>query len=180
MSQPIQVHDLSFELYLSAEQLQARVLALAQLLEEEYAGKQPLFIGVLNGAFMFASDLIKECNFDCEISFIKVASYRGTTSTGEVSTLIGLDKEIKGRHVIIVEDIIDTGNTMAKLMQDLTTYEPSSMALVSLLLKPEALEHPHLPLNYIGFEIPNKFVVGYGLDYDGLGRNYKDIYQLIK
>lgn len=180
MKEHIQVRDLSFELYLSAEQIQERILVLAQELNLAYADKCPLFIGVLNGAFMFAADLMKVCDFDCEISFIKVASYRGMTSTGEVSTVIGLDKEIKGRHVIIVEDIIDTGNTMTKLMEDLTGYEPASMTLASLLLKPEALQHPHLPMGYIGFEIPNKFVLGYGLDYDGLGRNYPDIYQLVK
>ncbi len=176
----IQVHDLSFQPYLSSEKIQTRIQELATELKTEYADKRPLFIGVLNGAFMFAADLLKACSFDCEISFIKVASYRGTQSTGEVSTLIGLDEDIKGRHIVIVEDIVDTGNTMAKLMRDLTEYEPASMSLVSLLLKPEALQHPHLPLRYIGFEIPNKFVVGYGLDYDGLGRNYPDIYQLVQ
>lgn len=176
----IQVHDLQFELYLSSETLQARVHVLAQDLKAVYSDKRPLFIGVLNGAFVFASDLLKACAFDCEISFIKVASYKGTTSTGEVSTLLGLSEDIKDRHVVLIEDIVDTGNTMTKLLKDLEAYQPASLALVSLLLKREALQHDHLPLDYIGFEIPNKFVVGYGLDYDGLGRNYPDLYQLVQ
>lgn len=176
----IQVHDLSFQLYLSKEQLQKRITTLAEELKTQYADKCPLFIGVLNGSFIFAADLLKVCDFDCEISFIKVASYRGTSSTGEVSTLIGLDEDIKGRHVVFIEDIVDTGNTMAKLFSDLSAYQPASLSLVSLLLKPEALQHPNLPLDYIGFEIPNKFVVGYGLDYNGRGRNYPDLYQLVQ
>ncbi|MEM9990713.1 MAG: hypoxanthine phosphoribosyltransferase [Bacteroidota bacterium] len=176
----IQVHDLKFQKYLSTSTLQVRIAELAADLQKHYSDKQPLFLGVLNGAFMFASDLLKVCTFDCEISFIKLASYQGTASTGEVRTMIGLDKKLQGRHLIIIEDIVDTGNTMAKLLHDLSTYRPASVAVVTLLLKPAALQHPQLPLDYVGFEIDNQFVVGYGLDYDGFGRNYPDLYQLVQ
>jgi len=132
----------------------------------------------LNGSFMFASDLFKALTIEAEICFIKLASYKGTRSTGNVITSIGLDQSIKGRHVIIVEDIVDTGKTLSEFLPQLHDQQPDSLKIAALLHKPEALVHP-LTIDYLGFTVPNKFLVGYGLDYDGLGRNLKEIYQLV-
>ncbi|HNN72725.1 MAG TPA: phosphoribosyltransferase family protein, partial [Ferruginibacter sp.] len=145
----------------------------------DYAGKNPLFIAILNGSFMFASDLFKELTVDAEICFIKLASYKGTRSTGNVITSIGLDESLKGRHVVIVEDIVDTGKTLYEFLPQLTNQQPASLRIAALLHKPEALVHP-LTIDYLGFTVPNKFLLGYGLDYDGHGRNLKEIYQLVE
>ncbi|MCL4134098.1 UNVERIFIED_CONTAM: hypothetical protein GTU68_042086 [Idotea baltica] len=150
---------------------------MAKLINEEYLDKNPIFIGVLNGSFMFAADFLKEINIDCEISFIKIRSYVGMESSGELLELIGIDDDIEGREVILLEDIIDTGHTMNKLLKTLKAKNAGYVRIVTLLLKPEAFEYT-FPIHYTGFEIPNKFVVGYGLDYDGRGRNYRSIYQL--
>lgn len=139
--------------------------------------KKPLFLIVLNGAFLFAADLIKQLNIDCEVSFVKVASYAGTQSQGAVKTLIGLNEEIGGRNIVIIEDIVDTGLTLHNLLNQLQEMGPQTITCCSLLVKPEALKHP-VVINYRGFEIGNDFVVGYGLDYDGLGRNHTGIYKL--
>lgn len=173
----IQVHDKQFVPYLTAEKIQQRILELAQAISTDYAHTKPLFIAILNGSFMFAADLFRRVTVDAEISFIKVASYKGMRSTGNVVTSIGLEQDIYGRHLIIVEDIVDTGKTLHNFLPTLQHQQPASLKIVTLLHKPEATEFP-LTLDYVGFSIPNKFVVGYGLDYDGLGRNYNEIYQL--
>ena len=173
----IRVHDKNFEPYLTAEDVQDAVKRLAAELNKDYEGKRPLFVAVLNGAFMFASDLFKHVNIEAEISFIKLASYKGTKSTGRVLTAIGLDADLFQRHVIIVEDIVDTGKTLSEFMPQLTHQHPASIKICALLHKPEATVNP-LTIDYLGFSIPNKFVVGYGLDYDGLGRNIPEIYKL--
>ena len=174
----IKVHDKSFETYLSEETILQRVKELAATISKDYAGKRPLFIAILNGSFMFASDLFKQLTIEAELCFIKLASYKGLKSSGNVVTSIGLEDDLFGKDVIIVEDIVDTGKTLHNFLPKLRHQQPRSLKIVALLHKPEATEYP-LELNYIGFDIPNKFVVGYGLDYDGLGRNLKEIYQLI-
>ena len=177
MKSEIFVHDRWFEPYLSAEQIEARVAEMGRQISSDFAGKRPLFLAVLNGAFMFAADLVRACELECELAFIKVSSYRGLASTGKIETVLGLTIPLEGRELILVEDIIDSGNTMSALLPDLHRLAPNSIAIAALLLKPECLRHP-LHIDYLGFEIPNRFVVGYGLDYDGLGRNLPSIYQL--
>lgn len=173
----IKVHDKSFDIYLSEATIQGRIGELAATINRDYAGKRPFFIAVLNGSFMFASDLFKQLTIDAEICFIKLASYKGMKSSGNVVTSIGLDDDIFGKDVIIVEDIVDTGKTLHDFLPKLEHQQPASMRIATLLHKSEATTYP-LTLDYVGFDIPNKFVVGYGLDYDGLGRNLKEIYQL--
>jgi len=173
----IKVKDKSFEPYLSEETIQQRVKELAVKINTDYRGKRPYFVAILNGSFMFASDLFKHLTVDADICFIKLASYKGTQSTGNVLTTIGLDEDLFGKDVVIVEDIVDTGKTLHHFLPRLEHQQPQSLKIATLLHKPEATEYP-LALGYVGFEIPNKFVVGYGLDYDGLGRNLKEIYQL--
>ena len=174
----IRVHDKSFETYLSDTVIQKRVKEIATDINREYAGKKPLFIAILNGSFMFASDLFKNLDIEAELCFIKLASYKGMKSSGKVVTSIGLEEDLYGKDVIIVEDIVDTGKTLHRFLPKLVHQQPKSLKIAAFLHKPEATEYP-LTLDYVGFEIPNKFVVGYGLDYDGLGRNLKEIYQLI-
>lgn len=173
----IRVHDKQFEPYLTAEEIASRIKMVAHQINEDYAGKKPLFIAILNGSFMFASDLFKEINIDAEICFIKLASYKGTKSTGHVITAIGLDMDIIGRDIIIVEDIVDTGKTLSEFLPQIFHQQPASVKIVALLHKPDATVYP-IRIDYLGFTIPNKFVVGYGLDYDGLGRNIREIYRL--
>lgn len=173
----IKVHDKSFDIYLSEATIQKRIGELAASINRDYAGKRPFFIAVLNGSFMFASDLFKQLTIDAEICFIKLASYKGMKSSGNVVTSIGLDDDIFGKDVIIVEDIVDTGKTLHGFLPKLEHQQPASMRIATLLHKSEATTYP-LTIDYVGFDIPNKFVVGYGLDYDGLGRNLKEIYQL--
>lgn len=174
----IKIHDKEFEPYLTDEHIQQRIKEVAKQISEDYAGKRPLFVAVLNGSFMFAADLFKYLEIEAEICFIKLSSYKGTQSTGKVITTIGLDDDLFGREVILVEDIVDTGKTLHNFLPRLIHQQPKSLRLATLLHKPEATVHP-LQLDYVGFVIPNKFVVGYGLDYDGLGRNLKEIYQLV-
>ena len=174
----IKLHDKSFEIYLSEETILKRVKEIAAGITKEYASKRPLFIAILNGSFMFASDLFKQLNIEAELCFIKLASYKGMKSTGNVITSIGLEVDLFNKEVIIIEDIVDTGKTLHNFLPKLLHQQPESLKIVTLLHKPDATEHP-LQLDYVGFEIPNKFVVGYGLDYDGLGRNLKEIYQLV-
>lgn len=173
----IKVRDKSFETYLSEETIQSRIKELAVQINADYAGKRPFFIAILNGSFMFAADLFKHLTIDAEICFIKLASYKGTKSTGNVVTSIGLDDDIFGKEVIIVEDIVDTGKTLHDFLPKLVHQQPKSLKIASLLHKSDATAYP-LTLDYVGFTIPDKFVLGYGLDYDGLGRNLKEIYQL--
>lgn len=175
----IQVHDKQFEPYLDASTISERIKSLAAQLSADYSGKKPLFIAILNGSFMFASDLFKELTIDAEICFIKLASYKGTKSTGHVITAIGMDMDIFGREVVILEDIVDTGKTLSEFLPQLKHQQPATMKIVALLHKPEATVFP-IKIDYLGFSIPNKFVVGYGLDYDGLGRNIREIYKLVE
>ncbi len=174
----VKVHDKSFETFISEETIQQRVKELAGMINKDYAGERPLFIAILNGSFMFAADLFKHLTIEADICFIKLASYKGMKSSGKVVTSIGLEEDLFGKQVIIVEDIVDTGKTLHNFLPKLMHQQPKSLKIVALLHKPEAIEYP-LELSYVGFEIPNKFVVGYGLDYDGLGRNFKEIYQLV-
>jgi hypoxanthine phosphoribosyltransferase len=173
----IQVHDKNFVPYLTAQAIAEKVSQLALQISKDYAGKRPLFLAVLNGSFLFAADLFRNLTIEAEISFIKLASYKGTTSTGNVITAIGLEESLHERHIILLEDIIDTGKTLHGFIPQLEHQGPASIRIAALLTKPEALQYP-VHADYIGFEIPNKFVVGYGLDYDGLGRNIPEIYQL--
>src|SRR6478735_9467476 len=166
----IKVHDKTFVPYLPEALILEKVKELAAELNKDYAGKKPLFIAILNGSFMFTADLFKELAIDAEICFIKLASYKGTKSTGHVLTAIGLDMDLFGRDVVIVEDIVDTGKTLSEFLPQLKHQQPASLKIVALLHKPEATVFP-ITIDYLGFSIPNKFVVGYGLDYDGLGRN---------
>ncbi|HTQ66158.1 MAG TPA: hypoxanthine phosphoribosyltransferase [Puia sp.] len=175
----IHVHDKLFEPYLSAAAIAEKVKSLAARVSRDYAGKSPLFIAILNGSFIFAADLFKSLSIDAEICFIKLASYKGTKSSGQVITAIGLDTELFGRHVVILEDIVDTGKTLNEFLPQLRHQQPASLKIVALLHKPEATIYP-ITVDYIGFSIPNKFVVGYGLDYNGLGRNINGIYKLVE
>jgi hypoxanthine phosphoribosyltransferase len=175
----IQVNDKTFQPYITAAQIDTQIKRLGAEINSDYAGKRPLFIAILNGSFMFASDLFKELTVDAEICFIKLASYKGTRSSGHVITSIGLDESLKDRHVIIVEDIVDTGKTLSEFLPQLNDQQPASLKIAALLHKPEALQHP-ITIDYLGFEVPNKFLLGYGLDYDGLARNLKEIYQLVE
>ncbi len=173
----IQVLDKTFVPYLKEAAIQEKITELAAQLNKDYTGKRPLFLAILNGSFLFTADLFKQISIEAEVSFIKLASYKGTSSTGNVITAIGLDINVKDRDIIILEDIIDTGKTLHHYLPQLANMQPASVKIAVLLNKKEALQYP-VTVDYACFEIPNKFVVGYGLDYDGLGRNSKDIYQL--
>lgn len=174
----ISLHDLQFKPYISAEKIEEKTLQIGQQIHDRYYDKCPVFLAILNGSFIFASDLVRAANIESEITFIKLSSYDGLESTGEVTTRIGLEMDLKDRHVIIVEDIVDTGKTLFEFIPVLNALAPSSIAIATLLRKPTELKHP-LIVDYIGFDIPPKFVVGYGLDYNGLGRGLRDIYQLV-
>jgi hypoxanthine phosphoribosyltransferase len=173
----IKLHDKTFDTYLSEQEIQEKVKEIAGQLNKDYKDKKPLFISILNGSFMFSADLFKNLTIDAEICFIKLASYRGMKSSGQVITAIGLDQDLFGRDVVILEDIVDTGKTLNEFLPKLDHQQPKSLKIAALLHKPEATQFA-LKIDYLGFSIPNKFVVGYGLDYDGLGRNLKEIYQL--
>ena len=174
----IKVHDKEFIPYISAEEIDKQVQRVADEINKDYAGRNPLFIAILNGAFIFAADLLKKLHVEAEICFIKLASYKGIKSSGKVITAIGLDVELYGRDVIIIEDIVDTGKTLSQFLPQLKHQHPASLKIASLLHKPEAMIFP-IQIDYLGFTIPNKFVLGYGLDYDGLGRHISEIYQLV-
>lgn len=174
----ITVHDKQFETYLSDDVIQERVKGIAEQINKDYAGKRLLFIAILNGAFMFASDMFKQLTLEADICFIKLASYKGMKSSGKVVSTIGLEEDIFDKDVIIVEDIVDTGKTLHHFLPRLLHQQPKSLKIATLLHKPDATAFP-LTLDYVGFAIPDKFVVGYGLDYSGLGRNLKEIYQVV-
>ncbi|PSR52073.1 hypoxanthine phosphoribosyltransferase [Adhaeribacter arboris] len=176
-SSTVKLHDKEFAVYLQEEEIRQAILSLAFRINQEYAGKTPLFLAVLNGSFMFAGDLLKEITVPCEISFIKLASYQNTQSTGNVKELVGLNEDVTNRHVIILEDIVDTGHTVSVLLKKLQTLATTSVEIACMLLKPACLQHP-LEIKYAALSIPNDFVVGYGLDYNGLGRNLRHIYKL--
>jgi len=173
----IKVLDKQFVPFISEATIQNKVKELAAQLDKDYEGKQPLFIAVLNGSFIFAADLFKALTIESEICFIKLASYKGTKSTGHVITSIGLDADVTGRHVVIIEDIIDTGKTMHSFLPQIYNQQPASLKVAVLLHKPDSTEY-EVKIDYCCFSIPNKFVLGYGLDYDGFGRNIPEIYQL--
>ncbi|MFL5741511.1 MAG: hypoxanthine phosphoribosyltransferase [Flavisolibacter sp.] len=176
---PIKLHDKSFDTYLSESVIQEKIREIAAQLNKDYKDKRPLFIAILNGSFMFAADLFKNLSIEAEICFIKLASYRGMKSSGNVITAIGLDQDLFDRDVVIIEDIVDTGKTLNEFLPKLDHQQPKSLRIAALLHKPEAIKYP-LQIDYLGFSIPNKFVVGYGLDYDGLGRNLKEIFKLVE
>jgi hypoxanthine phosphoribosyltransferase len=177
MAKMIAIKDLFFEPYLEEKVILDRIKVLANSINHDYQTKKPILLAVLNGSFMFMSDICKEITVDMTVSFIKVASYSGLRSDGKVRELIGLDESLEGRDVLIVEDIVDTGKSMAHLMEAIAEKRPKSLEVVSLLLKPDALKEP-VDIKYCGFEIPDLFVVGYGLDYQGQGRNLRSIYQI--
>ncbi len=174
----LQVKDKTFAVSIPAAELQQEVRRVAAEINRDFEGKEPLFLPVLNGAFMFAADLLREITLPCEISFIKLASYQGMQTSGAIREVIGLAKDITDRHVIIIEDIIDSGLTMAHMIETLQTHNPASISICSCLVKPAALK-VQVPIHYRCFDIPNDFILGYGLDYDGFGRNTKDIYTLV-
>jgi adenylate kinase len=173
----IQLKDKYFETFITAEEIQQEISAQAKQINQDYADKHVVFVAILNGAFMFASDLIKNIDISCEITFVKVSSYHGTASTGRVDEIIGLTTKLRDKHVIILEDIVDTGITMDKIHKIIELEKPASLKICTLLYKPSAHQGVHKP-DYVGFSIPNAFVVGFGLDYDELGRNLKEIYQV--
>ena len=175
----IKVHDKQFQPYIGAKELQLRIKEMADQINKDLEGEKPLFIAILNGSFMFAADIFKYLSIEAEISFIKLVSYKGTKSTGNVVTSIGLDEDLYGRTVVILEDIVDTGKTLNQFLPQLEHQQPKKLMIAALLTKPEALVHP-IKIDYLGFSVPNKFLLGYGLDYDGLGRNLPEIYQLIE
>ncbi|WP_020598531.1 hypoxanthine phosphoribosyltransferase [Spirosoma panaciterrae] len=168
------VNDKTFVPFIPAESIQNRIQELASQINQDYADKKPLLVVILNGAFLFAADLMKNLTIPCEITFLRVSSYKGTSSTGQLKEILGLTEPIASRDLIVVEDIVDTGRTLNDICEQLRVLGPSSLAIATLLFKPEALLKP-MKLDYVGFEIENRFVLGYGLDYDGLGRNSADI-----
>lgn len=174
----VQVRDLVFDLFIGRAEIDKAVQQVADAINRDYAGKNPLLLAILNGSFMFASDLMKKVTIPCEITFVKFASYSGTSTTSVVKELMGVDKELAGRHIIIVEDIVDTGLTVDKLLHDIGAHAPASVRVASFCFKPEAFKKD-FPIDYVGVTIPNDFIVGYGLDYDGHGRNLPDIYKLV-
>ena len=175
----IKVHDREFVKSISREEIVAEVKRVADKINKDYAGKRPLLLGVLNGCFMFVSDLMKNLEIECEISFVKFSSYQGADTTGAVNKVMGLTESIEGRDIIVVEDIVDTGLTMHKMLETLAESKPASLAIASLFVKPARLRVP-VEVKYSAFEIPDRFIVGYGLDYDGLGRNLPDVYDVVE
>ncbi|MGE5349957.1 MAG: hypoxanthine phosphoribosyltransferase [Actinomycetota bacterium] len=171
--------DREFSVYITEDEIQSRVTALAEKINEDLKGQEVLFFGVLNGVFLFAADLFRQITLECQVSFIKLASYDGTSSTGKIKELIGWNEDITGKTVVVIEDIVDTGATLERVIGELKLRKAAEVKICTLLFKPEAYARD-IPIDYIGFEIPNNFVVGYGLDYDGYGRNLKAIYKLTK
>ena len=174
----ITVIDKTFEVSIKETVIKQRIRELAQQMSRDLDGKNPLFLAVLNGAFIFAADLMREMTIPCEISFVKLASYQGTTSTGSIKEVIGINEDLSGRTVVIVEDIVESGLTIKRMMEQLGTRNPASVQVCTLLFKPEKLKED-LKLDYVAFSIPNDFILGYGLDYDQQGRQLKDVYSLI-
>lgn len=174
----IQVRDKSFVPFLEPAVLEARIAELARQIDADYAGRQPLLVAVLTGAFIFAAELMKRLTVPCEIAFIRLSSYEGTQTSGQVREVLGLKEDLRNREVILLEDIVDTGHTMAQLLGQVTERKPASVEIATLLHKPTATRIP-LHLKYVGFAIEDRFVLGYGLDYDGLGRNLPGVYQVV-
>jgi len=175
----VKVKDKEFETFIPALQIEEVVQQLADRINADFEGKNPLFLAILNGSFVFAADLIRKISIPCNISFVKFASYSGIATTGTVKELIGLNEEIKGRHIILLEDIIDTGNTIELILADLVRLNPADVKVACFCHKPDAFRKSY-KIDYIGMDIPDEFIVGYGLDYDGFGRNLPDIYKIVK
>ncbi|MEA4982109.1 MAG: hypoxanthine phosphoribosyltransferase [Paludibacter sp.] len=175
----IQIHDKKFTLSITEAEIQAAVKQVGEAINREMSDTNPLFICVLNGAFMFAGDLMKTVNFPCEITFVKLSSYEGLVTTGNVKEVIGLNESVVGRNVIVVEDIVDTGITMEKIISSLQSKGAKSIKVATFLQKPEALQRD-IQVDYVAMKIPTQFIVGYGLDYDGYGRNLKEIYTVVE
>ena len=175
----IKIKDKSFRVSIPEAEIKTRVKALAEQMSKDLEGKNPIFLAVLNGAFIFAADLMREMTIPCEISFVKLASYQGTTSTGKVKEVFGINEDLSGRTVVIVEDIVESGQTMKQMIESLGTRNPESVRICTLFFKPEKLKED-LDLDYVAFRIPDDFIVGYGLDYDGLGRELKDVYTIVE
>ena len=175
----IKINDRSFRVSLPESEIKERVRQVAQQMSKDLEGKNPLFLAVLNGAFIFAADLMREMTIPCEISFVKLASYQGTTSTGKVQEVIGINENLSGRTVVIVEDIVESGQTMKRMIESIGTRNPASVQICALFFKPEKLK-VDLTLDYVAFRIPDDFIVGYGLDYDQLGRGLKDVYTIVE
>lgn len=175
----IRIKDKQFKTFITEEQILKEVARVGEEINHDLADTNPLFVSVLNGSFMFTADLMKHVNIPCEISFVKLASYAGTSSTGKVKELVGLNDDITGRTIVIVEDIVDTGLTMQRLVETLMARNPKEIRIATLLVKPDKLQ-VDLDIKYVAMSIPNDFIVGYGLDYDGQGRNYRDIYTVVE
>ena len=175
----IQVKDKQFSVFIPASKIETVVSEMANRINHDYEGMKPLFLAILNGSFVFAADLMRKITIPCNISFVKFSSYQGTSTTMKVKELIGLNEDIAGRHVILVEDIVDTGLTLEILLNDLKKHHPASVKIACFCHKPEAFQKSY-KIDYIGMTIPNEFIVGYGLDYDGFGRNLADIYKIVK
>jgi len=173
----IKIHNKNFGLYQDKAAIHGRIQKLGIKITSDFQGKELVVIGVLNGAFIFCADLCREIAIPLEVSFVKISSYEGTERTGLIKSVIGLNTHLEGKNILIVEDIVDSGTSVNYLISEFLTYNPASISIATLLFKPEAFRFNYT-LDYVGFEIPNKFVVGYGLDYDGLGRNLPSIYQL--
>lgn len=175
----IKIKDKTFKTSIPESEILERVKAVADRINVDMAGKNPLLLGMLNGSFVFAADLMRMITVPCEVSFVKMSSYQGTSSTGKVKELIGLNEDIKGRTIIIVEDIVESGLTMQKIIETLKARGPEAVYVCTMLLKPDCLKVP-LDIKYAAMEIPNDFIVGYGLDYDQQGRNLRDIYTVVE
>ena len=174
----MKLKDLEFKKFIPADRIEKKIITLAQQINEDYQDKCPIFLPILNGSFMFAADLLKEVTIPCRVSFVKISSYSGTTSTGQLKTLIGQDESLFGLDIIVVEDIVDTGLTLQKIMEELKALGAKSVEAISLLRKKGARDK-NLEVKYVGFELEDEFVLGYGLDYDGLGRNFRDLYKQV-
>jgi len=174
----VKIKDKSFRVSIPEAEIKNRVKLLAQQMSKDLEGKNPLFLAVLNGSFIFAADLMREMTIPCEISFVKLASYQGTTSTGKIKEVIGINEDLSGRTVVIVEDIVESGQTMKRMIESLGTRNPASVQICTLFFKPEKLKED-LTLDYVAFRIPDNFILGYGLDYDQQGRGLKDVYTII-
>ena len=179
MNDTIKILDKTFKKSIPEETIISSIDKIAEKINTDFRDDNPLFISILNGSFMFASDLMKRIDFPCEISFVKIASYHGTSSSGEMLELIGLKENLKGRTIVVVEDLIDSGQTMSKVLEIVQNRGAGKICIATLFFKPGAIQH-NISLDYVAMEIPNDFIVGYGLDYDGYGRNLRDIYTVVE
>lgn len=177
MDDKVAVLDKNFEIFIESQKIQSAIAEMANRMNEDLKGKDVIFLGILNGSFMFAADLFKKINIPAQISFLKLASYEGTSTSGTVKRLIGINEDLAGKTVIVLEDIVDTGITIDNIIKQLKGYEPADIKIATLLFKPKAIK-TDTKIDYVGMEIPNDFIVGYGLDYDGFGRNLKHIYKI--